>query len=587
MHSVITAVNATKLLRRVRIWILNQRLFYRAVFCGLVMCSLFVHTFLLAGSCISDGDSMMRIHHETPVLHQEGWALNATSGLLELAQTFDEKGETEVAIALYRKVLNRLPSDNQFPETHRTALSYLCHYRISRCFLFSNDTQDAISHANQAFQILPRREPYYHVARFFDRQENDTTMAMKYYRLAALAPEPPADAPFRETNVYAIDIEKGILWPKAFPHAYLQNLSWYQGILDDTVTDEDVHSQTHDEMIVTSRPLFAAGYEELFRREGPFRPNDTDNEFYYSTPTIVRLHPDRADDFMIVCRLLNYRIDPITRLRRDFLPLGQEPHLHKSALALHRGIGDGRGTMITISDDALQKSAASDFIGPEDPKALRVRLQGGQGDVGDIVLTMTSWEYPGIAGQGARMASGTLHPDRGLLELNQAFPSPYNRKMEKNWAAFVLPEDREARLHFVYEWYPLKIGTLVDKANHVIDFHTVIETPHSFRFLRGSANGVAYRQQEIWFMVHGVGKIGYTYYHKIVVLDAQTLHVKRHSYPFKLEGFYTEFCLGLDIDERNESMTIAYSIANGSSVLRRIALWKIEALMVRSGDSPR
>lgn len=81
-------------------------------------------------------------------------------------------------------------------------------------------------------------------------------------------------------------------------------------------------------------------------------------------------------------------------------------------------------------------------------------------------------------------------------------------------------------------------------------------------------------------MVHGVGNIGYTYYHKLVVLDAQTLHAKKHSYPFKLEGLLTEFCLGLDIDEKKETLTIAYSGTDGSSVLRRVPLWKVNALMV-------
>jgi len=125
----------------------------------------------------------------------------------------------------------------------------------------------------------------------------------------------------------------------------------------------------------------------------------------------------------------------------------------------------------------------------------------------------------------------------------------------------------------------------MDEANHVIDFNTTIDTPHSFKYLRGSSNGVAY-QQEIWFVVHNVGKIGYTYYHKIVVLDAQTLHVTRHSYPFKLEGLHTEFCLGLDIDENSETITIAYSVMDGSSVLRRVALWKVETLMISSVESP-
>ena len=231
---------------------------------------------------------------------------------------------------------------------------------------------------------------------------------------------------------------------------------------------------------------------------------------------------------------------------------------------------------MTVSDEQVDKSTGS-TMGPEDPKLLRVhRLQ--KHGIRELLLIMTSLEYPNVAGNGPRMASGILHPEGGILEVKRAFPSPKNRKDETNWAAFQIPGE-EARVHFVYEWYPLRIGTLEEETDQMIDFHTIIDTTRSFKYLRGSSNGVAY-QQEIRFMVHGVGNIGYTYYHKIVVLDAQTLNVKKHSYPFKLEGFSTEFCLGLDIDEKSETMTIAYSGMDGSSVLRRVALWKVEALMI-------
>jgi len=246
-------------------------------------------------------------------------------------------------------------------------------------------------------------------------------------------------------------------------------------------------------------------------------------------------------------------------------------------LALHRGIEDKEGILIGLSDDALEKSTG-EVIGPEYPKLLRVHCQEQRGDEEEeILVTLTSLEYFKVAGKGPRMASGTFNPERGILELKHAFTSPNNREWEKNWVAFQKSGDQE--IYFVYEWNPLTVGTLKDEANNVIDLNTAIGTPHSFKYLRGCSNEVAY-QQEIWFMVHGVGKIGYTYYHKIVVLDAQTLYVKRHSYPFKLEGLHTEFCLGLDIDEYSDTMTIAYSVMDGSSVLRRVALWKIEALMV-------
>jgi hypothetical protein len=381
--------------------------------------------------------------------------------------------------------------------------------------------------------------------------------------------------PLGDVDIYAIDIERDILWPECFPNAYLQERQRYQDILDDKLADEDAHSHAHNEMIYTSRSVFSAAYEELFRKEGAFRPNDKDNKFYYSTPTIVRLHPHRADDFLIVCRLTNYRIDPVTRLYRDFLPLGTETYRRTSALALHRGIKDLQGTLLTLSDDALNPIITG--WGPEDPKLLRLRRQRQSNE--ELMLTITSHDYSRVAGNGARMVSGTLHPDHAVFEMRHAFSSPYNRDQEKNWVAFQKPGDREARLHFVYEWFPLRIGTLVDETNHVLLFNKTIETPRSFKFLRGSTNGVAYKQ-EIWFLVHGAETIHYTYYHKIVVLDAETLQVKRHSYPFVLEGLQIEFCLGLDLDEKSDTMTIAYSVFDGSSVVRRIALWKIEALMV-------
>ena len=187
-----------------------------------------------------------------------------------------------------------------------------------------------MSYGTKAYQASSRKEPYYHVAQYLDKYENDEATALHFYALAAKAPNLPADVPFGEASIYAMDIEKDIMWPKAFPHSHLQDLQRHQDILDNPMTDEEAYLQRHDAMALITRPLFTAGYEELFRREGPFRPEAENNEFYYSTPTIARLHPGRADDFLIICRLINYRVDPVTRWRQDFLPPGGESNLWKT-----------------------------------------------------------------------------------------------------------------------------------------------------------------------------------------------------------------------------------------------------------------
>ena len=93
---------------------------------------------------------------------------------------------------------------------------------------------------------------------------------------------------------------------------------------------------------------------------------------------------------------------------------------------------------------------------------------------------------------------------------------------------------------------------------------------------------------DIWLIAHGTTwheGPGPTYYHRVVVLDSATFEVKRFTYPFKLESTEApvEFSLGLDIDSFG-NVTIAYSVFDGSAVLRRIPIWKLEALMVTSHE---
>ena len=380
-----------------------------------------------------------------------------------------------------------------------------------------------------------------------------------------------------DQDVYDIDIERDILWPRKFSDGYLAELQDYQNKIDRNDTLEDAQELERDRMVkALAKPLLEHA-PEIFRKECEFQDGA---EFYYSTPTIVRRKTEQRDDeIIIVCRLINYRLDSVDRHYRDFLPPGAPNHVMKSALALHRGVHDSTGELVIISDEVFERSHTS-FMGAEDPKLFQLVD-------GSLLLAMTSWEYPSVAGPGARMASGILHVPNATLEVNHAFPSPFHHQWEKNWVMFYPPAayGNKQQLHnwrfphVIYEWHPLRIGTMLDENRHVIDFHTTIETPRSFRFLRGSSNGVTYNGQ-VWFMVHGVAK-DYNYYHQLVVLDGMTFNVVQFTYPFKLDGRQpTEFCLGLDINPDTHIITVAYSVMDGSSVLKQIPIWKLDRLMV-------
>ena len=142
-----------------------------------------------------------------------------------------------------------------------------------------------------------------------------------------------------------------------------------------------------------------------------------------------------------------------------------------------------------------------------------------------------------------------------------------------------------APLRIVYEWYPLSIGTFNDSLDvGKLELDSTVETPLIFKHIRGSSNG-CFHKRELWFLVHGTSwhkGPGPVYYHRMVVLDATTLELRRYTHPFKLESESApvEFSLGITIDGHDQ-LSIAYSVFDGSSVVRRIPLWKVEGLMAR------
>ena len=516
--------------------------------------------------------------------------------ILSLAAASEKEGEYNLAATLYDTLLRRQEAaiagsgndtdhESKLPIIDTgSSMMYEGHHRAALCYQKLNDTPNAIRHAQLAYRAVPRREPFYYLAHYLD-EVLDSENATHFYRLAAEIPLPSQAMISQSAGVmspldqyvYDIDIERDILWPRKFSDGYLAELQEYQTKIDRNNTLEDARELQRDHMVkALAKPLLEHA-SEIFRKEGEFQNG---GEFYYSTPTIVRRKTAQGDDeVVIICRLINYRLDPVDRHYRDFLPPGAPSNVMKSALALHRGMNDSAGELVIISDDVFEKSHTS-FMGAEDPKLFQLVD-------GSLLLSMTSWEYSSVAGRGARMASGILHVPNATLEVKHAFSSPFDHEWEKNWIVFYppvahgnKPESHNWRYpHVIYEWHPLRIGTMIDEHKHIIDFHTTIETPRSFRFLRGSSNGVCYNGQ-VWFMVHGVAK-DYNYYHQFVVLDGTTFHVVQYTYPFKLEGDRpTEFCLGLDINPRTHTMTVAYSVMDGSSVLRQIPMWKIDRLMI-------
>jgi len=169
------------------------------------------------------------------------------------------------------------------------------------------------------------------------------------------------------------------------------------------------------------------------------------------------------------------------------------------------------------------------------------------------------------------MAGGIYDLTKDKLEYNEIF-SPINAKCEKNWALFLQNEELKA----IYKWYPLTIYDSINTGK--LGKKQEIEMPYFFKDVRGSTNGFIYKD-ELWFICHLVehGEPRH-YYHLFVVLDKNTLKLKKYSYLFKFDlSEKVEFCLGLVVEDdriivshSNWDKTSKLKIFNKKQILKEL-----------------
>ena len=141
-------------------------------------------------------------------------------------------------------------------------------------------------------------------------------------------------------------------------------------------------------------------------------------------------------------------------------------------------------------------------------------------------------------------------------------------QIEKNWVLF---ENSEKQLKMIYKWYPLTIGEIVQvtgtemeaTSNELSPISKMvvtheIETPHFFKWLRGSTNGITIGD-EIYFLCHLVSyEDRRYYYHCMVVLDNKTMKLKKYSKLFTFKKSPVEYTLGMIHIE--DTLLIGYSV---------------------------
>jgi hypothetical protein len=195
------------------------------------------------------------------------------------------------------------------------------------------------------------------------------------------------------------------------------------------------------------------------------------------------------------------------------------------------------------------------------------------------------------------------HGVAGYAGLQDTYPSGViykdgQRDVEKNWVLF---KDAQGKTKIIYQWHDLIIGDLVKETDLptedisteevssseredylMVPTHT-IQTPVSFKYLRGSTNGVYIKnpdgRDEVWFICHIVSyEDRRYYYHAFVVLDATTYKVLRYTPFFTFEGEKVEYTLGFV--EYGDSFLIGYSVMDRSTKYMVVPKEEVEKMTI-------
>jgi len=449
-----------------------------------------------------------------------------------LANSYRDAGQYQNAIDTYKKRIE-LAGWNQ-----EVWHSY---YSIGNCYKHLNDMANAIFYWLEGFHYCHGRiENLYEIVKYY-RNKGQNILAYKFYEMAdkQRIQYKGTDYLFYQKDVYdyKLDYEFSIVGyycnvPKEqvvascikvlnCPHAgedihrsVLKNYKYYAHVLKHASITTDFSVQLNNAQIETQ----------------------ISDDFVSSTPSICM---DNNKVYINV-RYVDYRINSDGTYTNN-------PNITTKNLIT---IFDIREPAWKKTDEFILKyneEYDNFYVGIED-----IRLIMHDGNLHFNGNRPLSWGHITIE-------TGTIDVSCQMTNSKLAIKQNIN-KIEKNWVLF----SDNAKLNVIYQWYPLTIGEFTN--NGAADSPTTtfittqtIQTPHLFKWARGSTNGVVIGD-DIWFIVHIVSdEARRHYYHIFVILDKITHNVKKYSTPFSFEKENIEYTLGFAYMEEAAQFLLGYS----------------------------
>lgn len=469
-----------------------------------------------------------------------------------IANSYKDLGQFDNAIKHY---LHRIKIGGWFEEV------WYSYYNIGQCYKFKGDMVNAVHYWMEAYQFYPKRlENLYEIIGYY-RNIGKNNLAYAFFLIAdnqrKLYLNQNVDYLFLEKDVYEykLDYELSIIGYYCNEHNF--DLAKYcMRVISNHIPEEYIiRNVLSNYKFYTPKLLDFAMQSDCLKNLDSLSKTSLvlDSDFVSSSPSLV-FHDG---ELFINVRFVNYSIDD------------NGNYVQKEKIETRNVLYSfNTFSKLWFQTDSklLNHNADLDnlYVGLEDLRLFSYN---------DKLLYIAN---RGLSYHNITIETGTIDTNSGVLFDSGLLKKENQGQIEKNWLLF--SDEKNNKLKCVYNWYPLIIGDIDD--NFLFTQSHSIPTPNFFRFVRGSTNGVNIGD-EIWFICHVVSyEERRYYYHIFIVLDRDTLNLKRYSKLFTFNKEKVEYTLGFVYFIKNDTFLIGYSTLDKTTNFIQVSKESIEKIFI-------
>ena len=489
---------------------------------------------------IGDGGSKENKYHRDIELLKKGLMMtpNNPRYLFYLANSYRDTRQYELAIETYKK---RIEVGGWIQETWHS------YYSIGNCYMYMNQHANAIYYWLEAYQYMPTRiENLYKIVTHY-RCEKKYALALVMYDVAdrVRKQNPPHNHLFLENDIYEhkLDYELSII-------GYYTRLNKTDMIKTcmKLLNKRNIQSQIYTNImsnykyycpklsmhmiaVDTMDPAYKSLFGALTRIGSSSMKYEPD--MLPSTPSIC-LNPHNSNEIYVCKRYVNYTIG------NDGEHVNREHIITQNVFAfLVQQDNNWKKTAEYIMDYNREHDVT--HIGCEDVNLFH------NGDCIEYTAARATFDSNYQVEYCVYDPSINANVSSTMLSIQN------QQSCEKNWTLF---QNNENQQRIVYKWSPLTIGERNDSLVKII---CEINTPHLFKNLRGSSNGVCI-DNEVWFLCHLIRDEDCRYYyHMFVAIDNESYQVIKYSQLFTFDNESVEYSLGFIHVKKDDNILIGYS----------------------------